>query len=493
MELVLIFIYGGFLSFILLYSIVQLNLVILYRKSKKNEKPEDLIAPAIKDEDLPMITIQLPIYNELYVIERLIDACARFDYPRDKYEIQILDDSTDETVELVAAKVLVLKAEGLNIEHIQRPDRVGYKAGALRYGMEICKGEFIAIFDADFIPVPEFLRKTVPWFYSDDKIGVVQTKWTHINQEYSMLTRLQAVGLDAHFTVEQQGRNQGRHFINFNGTAGIWRRKTIEDAGGWQADTITEDLDLSYRAQLKGWVFKYLEDVGSPAELPAEMNALKSQQFRWSKGAAECTVKNLPRVIRAKGVPFGTKVHAIFHLMNSFVFVCILMSALLSIPLLFIKNDFQQYGFIFQLASLYIISFIFLSLFYWTSLARDGDRGIKGFWKFLKYFPFFLAVSMGLSLHNSIAVFEGYVGRKTPFVRTPKFNINTKDDKWQKNKYIMPKLNFLTVVEGLMVVYFLWGIFMGFKIGDYGMMPFHTMLVFGFGFIFFYTLKHSRT
>jgi cellulose synthase/poly-beta-1,6-N-acetylglucosamine synthase-like glycosyltransferase len=308
-----------------------------------------------------------------------------------------------------------------------------------------------------------------------------------------MLTRLQAVGLDAHFTVEQQGRNQGRHFINFNGTAGIWRRKTIEDAGGWQADTITEDLDLSYRAQLKGWVFKYLEDVGSPAELPAEMNALKSQQFRWSKGAAECTVKNLPRVIRAKGVPFGTKVHAIFHLMNSFVFVCILMSALLSIPLLFIKNDFQQYGFIFQLASLYIVSFIFLSLFYWTSLARDGDRGIKGFWKFLKYFPFFLAVSMGLSLHNSIAVFEGYVGRKTPFVRTPKFNINTKDDKWQKNKYIMPKLNFLTVVEGLMVVYFLWGIFMGFKIGDYGMMPFHTMLVFGFGFIFFYTLKHSRT
>lgn len=491
MDLALIIIYASFLTFILLYSIVQLNLVILYRRSRKQERPEDVIAPEMKDEDLPFVTVQLPIYNELYVIERLIDAVVDFDYPKDKLEIQVLDDSTDETVEVVAKKVEGLKAQGVNIEHVRRPVRKGYKAGALAYGMDIAKGDFIAIFDADFLPVEQFLKKTVPFFFEDDRIGVVQTKWEHINQEYSLLTKLQAVGLDAHFTVEQRGRNQGGHFINFNGTAGIWRRATIEDAGGWQSDTITEDLDLSYRAQLKGWRFKYLENVGSPAELPAEMNALKSQQFRWSKGAAECTVKNLPRVIRAKGMSFNSKLHAIFHLMNSFIFVCILMSALLSIPLLFIKDANQEYEILFQLASLYVISFIALSIFYYTSLARDERSGFTSFGKFIKYFPFFLSVSMGLSFHNSIAVFEGYIGRKTPFVRTPKFNINNKADKWAGKKYIMKSIGILTYIEGLLALYFIWGLYLGFSIGDYGMMPFHVMLTFGFGFTFFYSLKHA--
>ena len=320
----------------------------------------------------------------------------------------------------------------------------------------------------------------------------MQTRWEHLNKEYSLLTELQAVGLDAHFSVEQSGRSQGGHFINFNGTAGVWRRETIEDAGGWEADTITEDLDLSYRAQIRGWQFHYLERVGSPAELPAAMNALKAQQFRWTKGAAECTVKNLPRVFKAKGVSFGTKLHAIFHLMNSFIFVCILFSALLSIPLLFIKEQYTEYQLVFQLASIYIISFILLSTFYWTSLAKE-DRGFfQNFVFYIRYFPLFLSVSMGLSLHNSIAVFEGYVGKKTPFVRTPKFNIKKKKDAWKGNKYLASNISMLTVVEGLMACYFIWGIVMGFKFNDFGMLPFHSMLVFGFGYVFFWTLKHSR-
>lgn len=490
MEIVLIVIYASFLTFIFFYSLVQLNLVILYRRSRKNQKPESLVPPEIPRDELPFVTIQLPIYNELYVIERLMDACADFDYPKDKYEIQILDDSNDETVEIVARKVEKLRAKGVDIQHVQRPDRVGYKAGALAYGMDFAKGEFIAIFDADFIPIKEFLLKTIPFFYEDERIGVVQTKWEHINEEYSLLTKLQAVGLDAHFTVEQRGRNEGGHFINFNGTAGVWRKATIEDAGGWQSDTITEDLDLSYRAQLKDWRFKYLENVGSPAELPAEMNALKSQQFRWTKGAAECTIKNMPRVWKAKNMSFSGKMHAFFHLMNSFVFVSILMSALLSIPLLFIKNAYPEYEFLFQLASLFVVSFIALSIFYYTALSRVEEEG-SGFGKFIKYFPFFLSVSMGLSLHNSIAVFEGYLGKKTPFVRTPKFNINNKADSWKKNKYNIRSVSYLTIMEAMLMLYFIWGIVEGIRIGDYGMLPFHIMLTFGFGFIVIYTLKHA--
>ena len=491
MEIVLLSLYGLFLTFILLYSLVQLNLVISYRKAEKKEEehgPE--VAPEIAWEDLPMVTVQLPVFNELYVVERLIDTVAAFNYPKDKLEIQVLDDSTDESFEVAAKRIAELQAEGLDIQHIKRPERVGYKAGALAYGLEIAKGEFVAIFDADFVPVKDFLLKTVPHFYSDERIGVVQTRWEHLNRDYSLLTKLQAVGLDAHFTVEQQGRNAAGHFINFNGTAGIWRRTTIDDAGGWQSDTITEDLDLSYRAQLRNWRFKYLENVGSPAELPAAMEALKSQQFRWTKGAAECTIKNLPRVMRASHVPFRTKVHAIFHLMNSFVFVSILFAAVLSIPMMFIKNQHPEYNLLFQLASIYVVSFIILSMFYYTALKGGGQKAT--WWEFVRYFPLFLSVSMGLSLHNTIAVLEGYIGRKTEFVRTPKFNINKDDDEWKGNKYLNYNISLLTVLEVGMIVYFVWGIVQAFLLNDFGMLPFHVMLIFGFSYIVYYTFKHSR-
>ncbi len=487
MALILIIIYGLALSFIFLYSVMQLSLVINYIRKKK-EKPT---RPTINEENLPFVTIQLPLYNELYVVERLIDAVVKFDYPKDKFEIQILDDSTDETVDIVAKEVAKYAQQGFNIYQHQRKNRIGFKAGALAEGLKIAKGEFIAIFDADFLPKSAFIKKTIPYF-EDEKIGVVQTKWEHINQEYSLLTRLQAFGLDAHFTVEQTGRNFGHHFINFNGTAGIWRKSCIIDAGGWQSDTLTEDLDLSYRAQLKGWQFKYLEEVGSPAELPAAMTALKTQQFRWTKGAAECMRKNLLKVLKNKDISFKTKLHALFHLMNSSVFICIVLIAVLSVPMLIIKNHFVVYSTLFKFGSFFILSLVFLSTYYFTSLSQEYKNKGIALLHFLFLFPLFLSVSMGLSLHNAIAVLEGYIGKKTPFIRTPKFNLVKNKDHWQGNKYLVNKLSFLTVLEILLSFYFIYGIYAGVLYHDYAMIPFHIMLSLGFGFVSFYSLFHAR-
>lgn len=487
MEIVLIIIYGLALSFIFLYSIVQVNLVVNYLRDKKTRE----VNYVIDENNLPFITVQLPLYNELYVVERLIDSIAKFDYPKDKFEIQILDDSTDETVSIVTKKVEEYKALGFNIYQHRREVRTGYKAGALAEGLEIAKGEFIAIFDADFLPRKEFLKKTIPYF-NNKKIGVVQTKWEHLNANYSLLTRLQAFGLNAHFTVEQTGRNAKDHFINFNGTAGIWRKSCIKDAGGWEADTLTEDLDLSYRAQLKGWKFKYLEKLGSPAELPAAMNALKNQQFRWTKGAAECTRKNLLKVLKNKELPFGTKLHALFHLMNSSIFICIVLLSVLSIPMLMIKNNFVEYGMLFKIGSFFMLSVLFLSIYYFVSLSSDYSNKFKAFSHFILLFPLFLSVSMGLSLHNALAVLEGYMGKKSPFIRTPKFNIIENKDVWKKNKYLVSSVSFLTVLEFLLTIYFFFGILSAFYYDDFGLIPFHIMLFLGFGYVTFYSLFHSR-
>ncbi len=489
MAWVILFIYGTFILFIFSYSLVQLHLVFLFWKSKKTGFARRL--PDVKADSLPKVTVQLPIYNERYVVERLIDAVARFDYPRDLLEIQILDDSNDETVALIAQKVKEWQAQGLDIQHIRRPARTGFKAGALAYGLELAQGELIAIFDADFLPYPDFLKETVPAF-QDEKIGVVQTRWRHLNEDYSLLTRLQAFTLNAHFNIEQTGRNQGDHFINFNGTAGVWRKKCIEEAGGWQSDTLTEDLDLSYRAQLIGWKFKYLGHVGTPAELPVAMNAMKTQQFRWTKGAAECTRKNLGKVWRCKGLKWTTKTHALFHLMNSAVFLCVAVISILSIPLLWVKASFPELKLFFQLGSIFLVSMVFLCIYYWASYREDSPPRSFLFLRFLGKFFLFLAVSMGFSLHNAIAVFEGYIGRKTPFIRTPKFNVSRKKESWHRNQYLIKRLNPLTWIEGILMLYFLGGVYLAFHYWDFGLLPFHLLLSFGFGYIFFYTLRHSR-
>jgi cellulose synthase/poly-beta-1,6-N-acetylglucosamine synthase-like glycosyltransferase len=439
----------------------------------------------------PQVTIQLPVFNELYVVERLIDAVARIDYPSDKLEIQVLDDSTDESFEIAGIKIEKWKSRGLNIKHIKRPDRVGFKAGALAHGLEIAEGRFTAIFDADFVPDTMFLQHTLPQF-QDEKVGVVQTRWEHLNENYSLLTRLQAFGLNAHFSIEQGGRNASSHFINFNGTAGVWRNTCIAEAGGWQSDTLTEDLDLSYRAQLKGWKFVYKEKIGSPAELPAAMTALKNQQYRWTKGAAECAVKNLPRVLKSKTLSFGTKIHALFHLLSSFIFVCVISTAVLSVPLLFVKFQSPELDIVFKIASLFLLSFFILAYFYWTSVRYGQSDTYRSFGEFIMLFPLFLSVSMGLSLHNAIAVVEGYMGRKTPFVRTPKFNLASSEISFKNNRYLSKRIHPMTFVEILLTIYFLGGVGLAFHLKDFGLIPFHLMLCLGFGIVSFYGLRHAK-
>jgi len=471
------------MAFIFSYSLIQLNLVINYIKSKKRKK---ITTPELIE--FPIVTIQLPVYNELYVIERLIDKVCEFDYPKDKLEIQLLDDSNDETVGIIKKKIEHYKSLGFDIHHIQRENRVGYKAGALKYGTEFCKGEFIAIFDSDFVPETDFLLNTIPYF-NNKKIGVVQSKWGFTNSEYSYLTNLQAFGLNAHFSVEQVGRGYNDHFINFNGTAGVWRKSCISDAGGWESDTLTEDLDLSYRAQLKGWKFLYLEDVVSPSELPVEINALKAQQFRWTKGAAECTSKNLKRVLKSKNTSLSTKTHAIFHLMNSSIFIFIFFMSIISLPLIYIKSEFTEYNYLLNLSGFFMSSWLILAFFYWTAFKQNSKENL---FVFFNHFFGFLAVSMGLSLHNSLAVIEGFIGKKSPFIRTPKFNINDASDEWNTNKYLIKKITPLTYIEGGLLIYFIYTFIVAIIFNDYGIMPLLVFLIFGYGFVFFNSIFHVK-
>jgi len=479
MQIVIVSLYGLSLLYIFLFSLGQLHLAWIYIREKKSQpgrvKPISVY---------PYVTVQLPVFNEKYVVERLIDAVSKFQYPKDKLEIQVLDDSTDETTDILSKKIEALRPFHLDIKLIHRDNRVGFKAGALAESLPSTKGEFIAIFDADFIPEFDFLLKTIPHF-GDPGIGVVQTRWGHINKDYSILTKLQAFGLDAHFSIEQTARNASGSFINFNGTCGIWRKSCIVDAGGWSADTLTEDLDLSYRAQLKGWKFKYLEDIETPGELPMVMPAIKSQQFRWNKGAAENARKNFGNVLRGH-LPLHNKVHAFFHLFNSSVFISLLIAALLSIPMLFIKQSHPEISWLFNLAIVFILGFMSITFFYWIATKRFyEDQPVK---KFLSLYPRFLIISMGLSLHNGIAVFEGLIGKKTPFIRTPKFNLQI-NQTWLSNSYIRAHFTFTMLLEGLLCLYFVFGIIAGIQMGDEGLIFFHVMLALGFGSVFYYSVK----
>jgi len=482
---ILLAVYVLALTYITFYCMMQFHLLYHYQKNRKVIDNEDLLNV---DFDVPFVTIQLPIFNELYVTERLIDNITKFDYPKDKFEIHILDDSTDETLEISKRKVEEYKAKGFNIELIRRDDREGYKAGALKYGMQFVKGEFIAIFDADFLPNPDFLRKTLPYF-KDEKVGVVQTRWEHINEDYSLITRLQAFQLNVHFTVEQKGRDAGDFLLQFNGTAGVWRRETIDSAGGWEADTLTEDLDLSYRAQLKGWKIAFREDIGSPAELPAEMNGLKSQQFRWMKGGAETAKKMLPTVWNSD-ISIFKKIHASTHLLSSTVFLCVFVMGVFSVPILYFLIPLGIDSNYFGVFLLSLVSIIFV--YYVANVDQEWKKGSK-LWLILKFifiFPVFLALSMGLSLHNSVAVIQGYLGRKSAFIRTPKFDIKGISDSFKKEKYQAKKISSVTIMEGLLSLYFMAGVYYGYSIGNYTFIMLHVLLTLGYGATFYYTVKH---
>ena len=469
-SLTVLFIFGSH-GFIMIYYYLKF-------KSKKS-------LPAAEITTYPVVTVQLPVFNEIYVVGRLIDSACAMVYPKDKLEIQVLDDSTDQTVQVVANHVEQYRKQGFDIKQVRRENRQGYKAGALREGLKSARGEFIAIFDADFIPRQDFLLKTIPYFVEDQKVGMVQTRWEHLDSEYSLLTRTQAMALDGHFVIEQAVRNKVGFFINFNGTAGVWRRSCIEDAGNWQSDTLTEDLDLSYRAQLRGWKFKYLNNVTSPAELPSEINALKSQQFRWTKGAIETARKILPIVWKSK-LPLGIKVHATFHLTNNLVFPFIVLAGILNVPLVFIKHQ-GNYDAYFTFMSVFVFAFIGSFLFYLFS-----QKDVYADWRrriFL--FPVFMAGSMGFAVNNSRAVIEGLFKRRSEFVRTPKYSIRNKKDSWTDKEYVPVKISSTVVIEIILAVYCLFGVVSSLYFLEIAAVPFQLLFCLGFTFVSVMSVKHA--
>lgn len=482
--------YALSLILVFFYSLAQLNLLFNYQKAQKEKTSLPLLSTQ-DSKKVPYVTIQLPVFNELYVMERLLKCISEISYPKERLEIQVLDDSTDESVGLTKKWVEELRKEGLDIVQIRREKREGFKAGALKEGLEKAKGEFIAIFDADFLPRKDWLLKTMHQF-DRPNIGVVQTRWEYINESYSVLTKVQAFALDAHFTLEQVGRNKGGHFINFNGTGGVWRKQTILDAGNWEGDTLTEDLDLSYRAQLKNWEFKYLEEVQTPSELPVVMSAIRSQQFRWNKGGAENYQKMIKKVWNNSEIPWKTKLHAVLHLLNSTMFLNVLLIGILSIPMLYIKNEWGHLNWFFNFSSLFIISTCIFFYCYWELYRRKHGLSILSFFDYTKMFFTFYTIAMGFSFHNAIAVLEGHIGKRSEFVRTPKFNINNLGDSWKNNKYIPKKIHRNTFFEGLLALYFLFGMYSAFivgKEGDFGLFPFHLLLFLGFGFVFISSFK----
>lgn len=486
LSYIIMAIYSLALLLIFLYSIAQLNLLLNYLSYKRKEKEapkSDLSDP----EAVPFVTIQLPVYNEKYVVGRLLDNIACMDYPGPKLEIQVLDDSTDESVAETADHVAKLQKKGLDIKHIRRKHRTGFKAGALKAGLQTARGEFIAIFDADFLPERDWLKKTVPYF-KDPETGVVQTRWSHINRDYSLLTKIQAFALDAHFTLEQTGRNSKGHFINFNGTAGIWRKTCILDAGNWESDTLTEDLDLSYRAQLKHWKFRYLEEVETPAELPVVMSAARSQQFRWNKGGAENFRKMFLKVLTSKHIPFTTRLHGMVHLLNSSMFLCVLTVAVLSIPMLYIKNRPGYADWFFNVTGFFILSTLILFVCYWFTYKNIRGGGVDKFIGYIRMFFTFFSVAMGFSLHNSVAVLEGHIGKPSEFVRTPKFNIRSLTDPWKGNPYLRKNISVHAIAEAGLMLYFLFGMYSAIPLRDFGLFPFHCMLFLGFGYVSFTSL-----
>ena len=425
------------------YGVHRAFMVRLYYRHRR-----DAPRPAGHLDPLPVVTVQLPIFNEVYVVERLVEAVAGLDYPKELLEIQILDDSTDETRHVAAAVADRYRRGGYDVVHVARDNRDGFKAGALQAGLERARGEFLLIFDADFVPRPDLLRKCLPHF-SDPTVGMVQARWEHLNRNFSLLTRVQSIFLDGHFVIEHTARNRSGRFFNFNGTAGIWRRRCLADAGGWQADTLTEDLDASYRAQLAGWRFVYLNDVVVPAELPVDINGFKNQQHRWTKGSIQTGRKLLPGIFRS-AFPWRVKAEAFFHLTSNFSYVLVVMLALLLFPAIVIREQigWQKLA-VLDFPLFFGATFSFIA-FYLSSQSEIG----RGWKPTLKYVPLLMSLGLGMSLNNLRAVLEALAGRSTEFTRTPKYRIEGEGGEWKDKVYRSPG-NFSLAGEILLAVYFL--------------------------------------
>ncbi len=463
--------YFFILSILAIYGWHRYYLVYLYMKNK-GQAPKPLPAPSV----LPPVTIQLPIFNEMYVADRLIAAVCEMDYPKELLEIQVLDDSTDETQDIAELAVRRHAARGFNIRYLHRVDRRGYKAGALEAGLKEASGEFIAIFDADFIPSRDFLMRTLPYFETDEKVGMVQARWGHINQDYSLLTKIQSILLDAHFVLEHGGRNRAGCFFNFNGTAGVWRRTAIDSAGGWQHDTLTEDLDLSYRAQLRGWRFIFLPDVVSPAEVPVEMNSFKSQQHRWAKGSIQTCLKLLPRILRSNQ-PISVKAEAFFHLSANFNYLLMTVLSILMFPAMYVRYNMGWSEMLLIDVPLFAAATLSVCNFYVVS-----QRELYTDWRQrLKYLPFLMSIGIGLCVNNTRAVLEAIFRKQSEFARTPKYGIERDSDEWVGKKYHQA-VGVQPIIELALGLYFTGTVYYALANQIYGTLPF--LMLFQIGFLY---------
>ncbi len=467
-ETLILATYFFVLVILAVYGWHRYYLVYLYMKNKDRQP-----VPAGQFDSLPVVTIQLPIYNEMYVADRLIDAVCELDYPTELLEIQVLDDSIDETRNVAEQAVRRNAARGVDIKYIHRTDRSGFKAGALEAGLASARGEYIAIFDADFIPPSDFLRRTIHHF-TGPRVGMVQARWGHINQDYSLLTKIQSILLDGHFVLEHGGRNRAGLFFNFNGTAGIWRRSAIADAGGWQHDTLTEDLDLSYRAQLRGWRFVFLQDLLAPAEVPVEMNAFKSQQHRWAKGSIQTCRKLLPRILQSK-LPLGVKAEAFFHLSANFNYLLMCVLSVLMAPSMVIRYNMGWYEMLLIDIPLFFAATASVANFYMVC-----QRELHADWATrLKYLPFLMSIGIGLTVNNTKAVLEALFNRQSDFARTPKYRIERSEDEWIGKKY-RQSFTVQPMIELALGLYFTATVFYALSNGIYGTLPFLVLFQIGF-------------
>ena len=433
--LLLLSIYGSH-RYVLVYRLARHGAAAAARAERMRARGAPLL-----ERDPPRVLVQLPVFNERYVVARLIRAIAALDYPRSRLSVQVLDDSTDDTGTIADEVIAECAASGLDIRRIHRTDRRGFKAGALKGGLEISDAPFVAIFDADFVPNPDFLQAALPYLLAEERTGLVQARWDHLNRDYSTLTDVQAILLDGHFIAEHGGRHVAGCFFNFNGTAGIWRRRAIEDAGGWQGDTLTEDLDLSYRAQLRGWRFVFVPEIAAPAELPVSMNAFKAQQRRWAQGSMQTARKLLPQIL-ASPLPLRVRVEAFYHLTSNLAYPLMAVLSLLMAPVLFarVSTGLREMALldipIFAAATLSVVSFYAVSEARLLRLLPAGEG--DGLWRRVRNIPVALAVGIGISFSNAAAVLAGVAGRRTPFVRTPKYGVSVPGDGWRGKSYRMP-------------------------------------------------------
>jgi cellulose synthase/poly-beta-1,6-N-acetylglucosamine synthase-like glycosyltransferase len=465
-----------------IYGVHRYTLVYLYYKHRKNYNPD----PPSQFAELPRITVQLPIYNEQFVVDRLLEAICAMQYPTDKLEIQLLDDSTDETQEVAAATVERYAALGHPIVYIHRTNRHGFKAGALDEGLKVAKGDLIAIFDADFVPPPDWLMKVVHHF-SEPGIGMVQTRWTHLNRDYSLLTQVEAILLDGHFVLEHGARARSGDFFNFNGTAGMWRREAITEAGGWQHDTLTEDTDLSYRSQLAGWKFKYLPDIECPAELPIEMTAFKTQQARWAKGLIQTSIKVLPLIFRSN-VPRRIKIEAVYHLTANLSYPLMVAMTALLIPAMIVRFYQGWFQMLLIDVPLFAASTLSIAVFYVTS-----QRVLfpKTWLKTFLYLPILMALGIGLTITNTKAVMEALFGIKSAFARTPKYSVAKKGEKSKAGKY-RKRLLLTPWVELAIGTYFALAIAYTFTNHNFFTAPFLVLFVLGYWYTGLMSLLQGR-